>query len=415
MKTIKSLFLLILIFLTFNLKSTLIQFNEFQNRTKIIEQEDGIIIKTIYGETLITENVLIELIKSKPMQRLKKIHQYGVSHYVMPQEVYGNIQRKNWKNKDYNRFDHSIGVFFLLKKYGASLEEQITGLLHDVSHTVFSHVGDFLYAKYETDGPAYQDTIFKRFIKQSEISGILQRYKIKFDLIDPEDSKYRMLEQELPNICADRLEYTLHGAFVKEILSKENITEILEHLKFNTSGKIWYLNSKEVALKFAYSSLELTKTVSAPAWNTLIFRWTAEALKLAKKLEIIDTKEIEKGTDNKTWKKLQLSDNEQIKELMEKTTNVEKMYDLPKNFIYGTRTKWNEIIPTKFRGINPTVIIDNELKLLTEINDVFNNTYIEIMNQVTEGWPVRFYTEDEIETAKMYYQKYGELPKNYLQ
>lgn len=390
MKTKKLSFLLLLSFLIFNLQSTLIQPNEFKNRTKIIEQEDGILIKTIYGETTVTEPVIIKLINCPTMQRLLKIHQYGVSHYVMPQEVYGDMQRENWEGKDYNRFDHSIGVFFLLRKYGASLEEQISGLLHDVSHTVFSHVGDFLYAKYETDGPAYQDKIFKTFIKKSEIANILQRYKIKFDAIDPEDKKYRMLEQDLPNICADRLEYTLQGGYVKELLTKDDILEILEHLKFNTPSKIWYFNSKKDALKLANTSLEITKKVSAPAWNTLIFRWAAEALQQAVKLGIINKDEISNGTDNKTWKKLKESDEQIIKELMAMTTNVTEMHNIKTNTKYGTRSVWDEMIPTKFRGINPIVITDGELKSLTEIDNDFHTNYFETMSQLIEGWPVKF-------------------------
>ena len=33
----------------------------------------------------------------------------------------------------------------LIKKLGGSVEEQIAGLLHDVSHTAFSHVIDYVF------------------------------------------------------------------------------------------------------------------------------------------------------------------------------------------------------------------------------------------------------------------------------
>src|SRR5690554_3955482 len=80
-------------------------------------------LKTLYGDITITEPVLIELLQDPAMQRLKEIRQYGSNYYTI-------------KKQDYNRFDHSVGVFALLRIYGASLHEPIAGLLHDVSHTV---------------------------------------------------------------------------------------------------------------------------------------------------------------------------------------------------------------------------------------------------------------------------------------
>ena len=89
-----------------------------------------IVLDSIYGEHIV-EGVLEELIVSKPVQRLKGIHQGGASYLV----------NEKW---DVTRFDHSIGVMLLIKALGGSLEEQIAGLLHDVSYTAFSHVIDFV-------------------------------------------------------------------------------------------------------------------------------------------------------------------------------------------------------------------------------------------------------------------------------
>lgn len=82
-------------------------------------------VESFYGPIEVNEPVLLELIKCPAFQRLKHIHQYGVAYYTTHQE-------------EYNRFDHSVGVFAILRKNGASLDQQISGLLHDVSHTVFS-------------------------------------------------------------------------------------------------------------------------------------------------------------------------------------------------------------------------------------------------------------------------------------
>ena len=89
-------------------------------------------VDTFYGSIDVQEPVLIDLIHSPAVQRLKRVHQYGVAFYTTHKE-------------NYTRYDHSLGVFAILRLKEASLQEQIAGLLHDVSHTAFSHVGDWAY------------------------------------------------------------------------------------------------------------------------------------------------------------------------------------------------------------------------------------------------------------------------------
>ena len=91
----------------------------------------------VYGDVEIDEPVLIELINSDALQRLKHINQAGASKYIMPKPV--------------TRFEHCVGAMILLKRLGASLEEQIAGLLHDVPHTAFSHVIDFVFKTCKLD------------------------------------------------------------------------------------------------------------------------------------------------------------------------------------------------------------------------------------------------------------------------
>ncbi len=107
-----------------------------------------IIYDDIYGEFEV-EKVLEELIFSDPVQRLKGIHQGGASYLV----------NQKWNE---TRLDHSIGVMLLIRKLGGSLEEQIAGLLHDVSHTAFSHVIDFVFENKEED---YHEKYIKMLLK----------------------------------------------------------------------------------------------------------------------------------------------------------------------------------------------------------------------------------------------------------
>ncbi len=86
----------------------------------------------VYGATEITEPVLLDLMESCAMQRLKGISQHGVTALLGITPAF-------------TRFDHSVGVMLLVRRLGASIEEQVAALLHDISHTAFSHVIDFVF------------------------------------------------------------------------------------------------------------------------------------------------------------------------------------------------------------------------------------------------------------------------------
>jgi len=113
----------------------------------------------IYGSFNISSPLIAALIESKPFQRLKNISQMG------PPTTFYHI-------KNYSRYEHSIGVFLLLKHLGASDNEQIAGLLHDVSHTTFSHVIDWVVGTGKNEN--YQDDQHFNFIKKTEIVRILK-------------------------------------------------------------------------------------------------------------------------------------------------------------------------------------------------------------------------------------------------
>jgi len=171
-----------------------------------------IINDKVYGRVKITSPVLIELIKSEPMQRLKKIAQHG-----LPDEYY--------HIKGGNRFDHCVGVMLLLKKLGASEEEQVAGLLHDVSHTAFSHVIDWVVGTGKTED--YQDEHHSEIIHSTKISKILKKYKINVERIANYHKYFPLLEKDIPDLCADRVDYSLRE--FPPMIAKRCLKELTVH------------------------------------------------------------------------------------------------------------------------------------------------------------------------------------------
>jgi len=145
----------------------------------------------IYGDVEITEPVILDLISCPSMQRLKGISQLGpppALHYTFT----------------FARFDHCVGVMLLLRKLGACEEEQVAGLLHDVSHSAFSHVIDWTMENHLHED--FQDRNHEAFLMQSEIPEILSRHGFDVGRIS-DYHHFPLLEQDAPELCADRVDY----------------------------------------------------------------------------------------------------------------------------------------------------------------------------------------------------------------
>ncbi|PEF12624.1 hypothetical protein CON23_10145 [Bacillus thuringiensis] len=187
-----------------------------------------IISDVLYGEFEV-DQVLEELILSKPMQRLKGIHQAGASY----------LMNEKW---NVTRFEHSVGVMLLVKKLGGSVEEQIAGLLHDVSHTAFSHVIDYVF---DNEDESYHEEIFSSVVKNSEIPAILVRHGYNYEDILLDDSKWTLLERSAPELCADRVDYTLRDMYTYGYISLEEVHSFLEDV-IEVEGKM-VLQNIEIA------------------------------------------------------------------------------------------------------------------------------------------------------------------------
>lgn len=162
----------------------------------------------IYG-SMECPAVIGALLESNALKRLGGIHQSGAVFLVEPRIKH-------------TRLEHSIGVCILIRFLGGTELEQIAGLLHDLSHTAFSHVGDYVYGHQNED---FHEQQFERLLLNSEIPQILDRFGYHVEQIL--HGTFGILERELPDLCADRLDYTLRDALYTGIISR---TEALQFL-----------------------------------------------------------------------------------------------------------------------------------------------------------------------------------------
>lgn len=324
--------------------------------------------KTIWGEEFKCDESFLPIIDSRVMQRLKQIDQAGPARYLGP------------SLPSFSRYEHSLGVFALLKKVGVSIKEQVTGLLHDASHTVFSHVGDYIWAKNINDyaEESFQDSIHLKYLQKNSINDAVKLIGLSLNDIDIEKNSYSALEQPLPDMCADRIQYNIHTGVLLGEISKADAEEISSDLNFKDNK--WFFTNPKIAKKFADLSLYFTQNFWGAKWNTSMNIHFANALKRALKLKIITTNDLF-STDRIVMNKLIKNQDHFIQ------LNLQQCKQ-PIDKIPGKRYK-KEFFTPKFRGIDPLVLIESgSMQRLTELDHMFRNHYEAVKKWCKDGFEI---------------------------
>lgn len=302
-------------------------------------------IDRVYGEIEITEPVVLKLIKSPSMQRLKGIDNAGYFEPYFP----GSAT---------NRFEHSFGVYILLKKYGAALEEQIAGLLHDVSHAAFSHCIDYVLDNGTQKEQSHQDSIFEEFVSKTEIPEILKKYGL-----DPEyilnENNFPLKEKNIPDLCADRIDYSLRNMLSYKEAEISEINYLLERLEVENG--YWVFKNYESAKKFAELFLKMNRLYYAGLPTALMFKTLGDYLKYSLGQKYITPEDLY-ATDKKVLKK--------INKNLEKDKKLELLWDRVNNKI-ASKNDPNDFethIFCKSRIVDPLCWHKGEIKRVSEID-----------------------------------------------
>lgn len=216
----------------------------------------------IYGEISIREPVLIEIINTPIFQRLKKISQDGAVHFIQP-------ARRG------NRFEHSIGVWYLSNKFKRGIEEQIACLLHDLSHTAFSHVIDFVVGDKKQE---YADSRLNEIILNSEIPQIVKKYGYSIEKV-LDKSKFPLLDCDLPDISFDRIDYFLRDGYSLGFLPKETVNLFLENIF--EENHVLYFRDINIAGLYATMYLALSRLIWSDPTSHGSFFLLSSAIKSA--------------------------------------------------------------------------------------------------------------------------------------
>ena len=285
-----------------------------------------IIKDIVYGTNKIEEPVILKLIKQPEIQRLKKITNYGV-----PKKYYFS----EWP--DFSRYEHSIGVMILLNKLGASIEEQIAGLLHDISTPALAHVTDWVLGNGKAGDESYHDNLHKIIVDRSKIPDILKKYGFDSREILDFDS-FSLLERPTSKLCADRIDYSLRQFMYYK--NPKITKECLNNLSVE-NGEIVF-NNRTSASQFANGYLECQIEHWGSKKVVKKYHNFSKILKYALDKNIICEKDFF-GNDGTIIGKLEKSDDKKIKELLIKLQKHENV-DNKKEKVYK-----------KFRHVDPAI------------------------------------------------------------
>jgi len=310
-----------------------------------------IITDRVYGKMEIKENVLIDLINTRAVQRLKDISQQGVPLKYSSQPYF-------------SRYEHSIGVMILLHRINASLKEQIAGLLHDISHPTFSHLIEWVIG--DPEKQKHQDDNYENILKNSDVPDVLKKYGYDFrEFIDLE--RYSLLERDAPSLCADRIDYCLRDMVVYGgwVVSDNIINHIKSH-----NGQIIF-DTPDTGYQFAHEYIALQRYSWGNDEHKLRFTIFAEALKKALEIGLIKEEEFY-GVEKEIVSKLENSNSKFI---------IDKLDLLIKGFIIKYNVHNGVRVRGKFRFVNPEVLVDGEIKRLSEI-DSFYSSYLNLQKKL---------------------------------
>ena len=157
----------------------------------------------------------------------------------------------------YSRYDHSVGVALLIRRFTGDARQVLAGLFHDIATPCFAHVVDFMLGdsmKQEATEGGTRDTI----ARSGRIQALLAGLGLSTDDV-ADYHRYPIADNDSPRLSADRLEYTLGNLVNYRFVSKERAAWMLDALAVlrDEQGReeLGFVR-KEEALAFAHGALE---------------------------------------------------------------------------------------------------------------------------------------------------------------
>ena len=321
-----------------------------------------ILTDRVYGPVELSQPVIFELLSTRAVQRLGGVLQHGVTALI-------GVTRPT------SRLEHSLGVMALVKRLGGGLDEQIAALLHDVSHTAFSHVIDYVFHNHDSQG--YHEEHKEAFIAGSDIPAALARHGYDWRIFLHEQD-FSLLEQPSPALCADRLDYFLRDSLDLGLASPEQVEQALARLVVHAGHIV--IDDLDVARWMGYTFIAADQASWANFREVGLYELAAIAIRRGLEIGALTEADLW-TTDQQAWAKLHASPDPALQAALRRVSPATQFYwdaDAP--------TFW---VSTKLRTIDPPVLVDGHRHPLSELDMQFSRQRQDYLQEKRGKWPIR--------------------------
>lgn len=319
----------------------------------------------VYGPVTLKDPLLVDLYRSRAVQRLAQIYQGGVTAFVKPE-------------RNTTRLDHSLGVMALLRQLGAGIEEQAAGLIHDVPHTAFSHVIDFVFPNH---AHTYHEEQREAFVQATDLPAILRNHGLDWHRVS-EAENYPLLEQPLPALCTDRLDYFVRDGLQRGYLTRDEVDAALRHLTVH-KGRIAVVG-QEAARWLGTHFMRLDDAIWCSVQEVGWYAIMARALRAALESGLLTEADFN-GTAAPIMARLRASDNPEIQRWL-------ALLRPDIDFARVDIAEADLVVLPKVRAIDPPVLHDGHVRPLSALDPEFAHQRDAYVTSKQGRWGLRIQT-----------------------
>ncbi len=220
----------------------------------------------------------------------------------------------------YTKLDHCVGVALILDKFISDNKQIFAGLIHDIASPAFAYAIT-----------VEKDELTKKIYEKVVSSDVLFDYCLQNQLPLHEVTvphTYPLVCNEVPKLCANCLEYLLHGAYFTKLCTIDEIKELYNDITIVPNEENipeFAFDTPSLGINFCKISLEMGKRYRSYEFK-IILQIISDLLRLMIERDEITNDDLYKFGDRAILEMGISSSDKRISEGWKKLSKLDKIY-----------------------------------------------------------------------------------------